>query len=505
VASPESLKQSLRQGSRAVIAAQIASQLVSLAVLAVLYRVLGREPYGLLGMVLPLLLLVRILIASGLDVATVQDADLSDHQVSALFWVNQLLGLAMAVVTAACAPLVVWFYSLRGHAVGQLGWLTVALAGTSVAVALGTQHQAMLRRKLRLGTLAAVRLASQVAAGLAAIAAALAGWGVWALVVQQYAELVTLAVLAWSVESWRPALRLRGTGARHLVRFGGHCTVASLMFFLVANADKVLVGFFLGPVALGLYGQAFNLMMKPVNVVLSPLTGVMLAVLSRAAADRRQYVELLLGFFRFLGLVMLPSAVGLAIVAHEAMRVLGGDKWAAAGPILSVLASAILVQGFVGAMGSVFASAGRAERLSLASVVIAAVLCTAFGVGLYLGHVAGQLTAGRAEPPWLPEVLGVAVSYSLTMVLVVFPPYLWLALRTVGVRCTDWLLQLRTAARATLIMGLAVLACRWFLTDVVPTSDVVLLLTEILVGVLCYAALTRTEIAWFARQAFTFR
>jgi PST family polysaccharide transporter len=253
---------------------------------------------------------------------------------------------------------------------------------------------------------------------------------------------------------------------------------------------------------LGLYGQAFNLMMKPVNVVLSPLTGVMLAVLSRAAADRRQYGELLLGFFRFIGLVMLPSAVGLAIVAHEAMRVLGGDKWAAAGPILSVLAAAILVQGFVGAMGSVFASAGRAERLSLASVIIAGVLCTAFAMGLYLGHLAGQLIP--TEPAWIPAVLGVAVSYSLTMVLVVFPPYLWLALRTVNVRCTDWLLQLRTAARGTLAMGLVVLACHWLLTSVLPASDIVLLLVEVLVGVLCYAAFTRREIAWFARQALTF-
>jgi len=491
VSSPEHLKQSLRRSSRAVIAAQIAAQVVSLGVLAVLYRHLGLEPYGLLGMVIPLLLLVEILIASGLDVATVQDADLSHQQVSALFWVNQLLGLAMAGVMAACAPVLVWFYGLRGHDVRGLGWLTVALAGTTVATALGMQHQALLRRKLRLGTLAWARLAAQAAAGVAAIAAALAGWGVWALVVGRYVELVALAALVWSLESWRPGFHLRRTGSMHLVRFGGHCTVASLMFYLVANADKVLVGFVLGPAALAIYGQAFNLMMKPVSVVLTPLTGVMLAVLSRAAADRRQYRELLLGFFRFIGLVMLPSAVGLAIVAREAWRVLGGDDWAAAGPILSVLAAAILVQGFVGAMGSVFASAGRADRNSLASVCIAAVLCIAFVLGLYLGRLAGQ------------PVLGVAVGYSLAMVLVVFPPYLWLALRTVGVRCTDWLQQLRTAARATLAMGLVVLACRWVLTEVLLAPDLVLLLVEMLVGVVCYAVFARREITWFARQALT--
>ena len=488
---PNHLKQSLRRGSRAVIVAQVASQLVSLLVVAVLYRLLGVPPYGLFGMVLPVLLLGRILIASGLDVAAVQEADLSHRQVSALFWLNQALGLATAAVTAACAPLLVWFFSRRGHHVEGLGWLTVALAGTSLAAAWSMQHQALLRRRLRLGTLAFARLAALAAAGLAAVAAALAGWGVLALVVQQYVELVALAVLTWSLEPWRPGFHLRGTGATRLVRFGGHCTVSSLMFYLVANADKVLVGYVLGPAALGLYGQAFNLMMKPVNVVLSPLTGVMLAVLSRAAADRRQYAAILLGFFRFIGLVMLPAAVGLAIVAPEAIRVLAGPEWVDAGPILAVLAAAILVQGFVGTLGVVFASAGRADRLSRASVLIAVVLCAAFLVGLYLGDLAGR------------PLIGVALSYSLTMVLIVFPPYLALALRTVGVRCVDWLAQLRTPARATLAMGLIVLGCHGILGQVFQTPDFVLLLVEIPLGVLSYVYFTRREIAWFVREAMS--
>jgi PST family polysaccharide transporter len=297
--------------------------------------------------------------------------------------------------------------------------------------------------------------------------------------------------LTWRLESWRPGFTLRGVGARRLVRFGGHCTVANLMFYLVANADKVLIGYALGPAALALYGQAFNLMMKPVTVVLTPLSNVMLAVLSRAAQDRRQFTELMLGFFRFLGLVMLPSGVGLSIVAHEAMRVLGGAEWAPAGPILSVLALAILTQAFVVAMGTLLASAGRADRLAYASVVIALVLCSAFLLGLYLGRLAGH------------PVLGVAVSYTVGMVLIVFPPYLWFALRTVGVGVGQWLGQLRTAAWGTAAMGVAVLACHWILGHLSRTPDVVLLAVEILVGVLTYVLVTRREIRWFVRQGLS--
>ena len=115
-----------------------------------------------------------------------------------------------------------------------------------------------------------------------------------------------------------------------------------------------------------------------------------------------------------------------------------------------------------------------ADRLSAASVAIAVVLCTAFGIGFYLGRRAGD------------PLLGVAASYSLTMVFIVFPPYLWFALGTVGVRGVDWLRELRPAARGTLAMGLIVAACHWLLGDVLQIHDALLLAVEIPLGVLLY-------------------
>jgi len=474
---------SLRQSSHAVIACQIASQLIALGVLAVLYRQLGLEPYGLLGMVVPLLLLVRILVASGLDVATIQRAEMSDPEISALFWINQALGLIMALITAACAPLLAWFYGVE-----ELGPLALGLAGTAVAAAAGTQHQALLQRRMRLGTLALVQLIGLTLGGVVAIAAALARWGVWALVAQRYVELLVVALLAWILEPWRPGLRWHGRPIAHLVHFGGHYTLSSLMFYLVANADKVLVGYFLGKAPLALYSQAFNLMMRPVHVVITPLTGIMLPALSRAAVDPEQYRQLVLGFFRFIGLLMFPAGVGLAIVAPEAMRVLGGPEWAPAGPVLRALALAILVQGFFNALGSVLASAGRTDLLSRASVVVAAVLVTAFLAGLYLGGAAGE------------PVLGVALGYSLTMLGVVFPIYLTFALRAVKIPLRQALSQVTPAAPAALGMGILVGVCHVVFGQLAPLADAPLLSLELGVGLVSYAFLARREFSWLARQ-----
>jgi len=484
----KSLEQSLRRSSRAVIAAQVASQLVSLAVLAILYRRLGLEPYGLLGMVMPVLLLVRILVTSGLDMVTIQQSEVTDRQVSALFWVNQALGMAMALATAASAPLLVWFFEKE-----ELGWLTVALAGTSVAFVLGVQHQALLQRRLRLGTLAGLRLAALTLGGVAAVTLGLFGYGVWALVVQQYVEYGALAALVWMAEPWRPGFHFRRTGSRPLVRFGGQCTVSHLMLYLVTNVDKVLVGRLFGAVPLALYGQAFNLVMKPVHVLITPLTGLMFPTLSRAASNPRQFAKLLLGFFRFILLAMLPMGVGLAIVAPEAMQVLGGPEWAPAGPILAILAVIIPVQGCYNALAYVFAAAGRAKRLSLAAVAGAMVLCVTYSLGLYLGL------------KWLPDeplraVRYVALGYTLGLIAVVFPPYLGFALATVNVPWRGWLAQLHPAGPAALAMALLVAACHWFFGAVLAWRPLPLLAVEIAVGVVSYALLARRALLWFVRE-----
>jgi PST family polysaccharide transporter len=515
---PDLAVNAFRRNTWVVAAAQAASQLVSLAVLAVLYRRVGVESFGLLGMVTPLLVLVRVFVSSGLDVAAVQRAELSDRQVSALFWINQAMGLAMAAAVAAAAPLAVWFYGKQ-----MLLSLTLALAGTSIVNALGTQHQALLQRRLRLGLLALIRLGALSLGGVAGIVAALAGGGVWALVAQQYVELASLAALAWWAEPWRPctphapregscgtphapreAMRdAEHAGVRHaerdeyeagpLVRFGGYYTLSSLMFYLVGNVDRILIGYALGEKALGLYGQARNLMMKPVGIVLTPLTGIMLPALSRAAHDRGLYERLLLGFSRFIALTMLPAAVGLAIVAPEAMRVLGGPQWADAGPVLAILALALLVQGFFDALGSVLASAGRADRLAYASIVIAIVLSASFALGLTLGRRAG-------EPLW-----GVALGYSAAMLLLVFPWYLAFALRTVGVAYRDWLGQLFPAAPAAGLMGLVVTLCHGLFGFVWRLPDPALLTIEVLVGATVYLLLVRRDIAWLLRQGLPSR
>lgn len=476
------LKQAVRRGARWVAVAQVLSQLISLAVLASLYRLVPPQDFGLLAMALPLLLFLRIFTAAGLNVATVQSGRLTAAEVSSLFWLNLGAGLATTVAAAVLAP--AWALALKEP---RLLETTVAMSGTLFLAAAGLQHQSLLERNLRFGPLAIVRLTGQLAGGVAGIASAMAGHGIWALVVQHYVEWLVLDLGLWLAEPWRPNRIGSGAPVSDLVRLGGYSSSASVMFFFASNIDKVLVGRVLGKDELAFYSQAFNLMLKPVYLLTTPLAGIVLPAISRACADRESLERLFLAFYRLLAVALFPAGVGLMLVAPEAMLVLGGAKWGPAGPLLAVLAASILVQGFVNIAGYVMAAVGRTDANFYANTLMAIVLSAAFVAGLAVGKRTGQPT------------LGVAASYSLTMVLVIGPLYMLYCLRVIGIRPQRWIEQLRRPALAAAATGLAVWLCRklLFSLGLAPLS---VLTIEVLAGVSVYIALVWGEIRWFVDQ-----
>ena len=488
--SEEQLHAAVRHGTRAVVVAQIASQVISLGVLAALYRLVEPSDFGLLGMAFPLLALARMLASLGLNVATVQRATLSEGQVSSLFWVNLAAGFLAAMVTAAGGPLLAWAYGSQA-----LVWLCLGLSGTLVAASFGAQHQALLERRLRVGPVAVCRLIGQTAGGVMGIAAALQGWGVWSLVVQQYGELLVLDACLWLAVPWRPRLPWRGDSVNDLLRFGGYFAGSNLMFFLALNLDKVLLAFALGAhpagrAALGMYTQAFHLMFRPVYLVINPIASVMLPGLSRARGNASDYRRMVVSFYRLIGVILLPGGVGLWLVARDVMPALGGPEWTDAGVLLEAFAPAILVQGFISLAGSVFASAGQAGRLFRGSVIVAMVLGQGYLAGYWLMW---QVGGGPLDVAW-----GVAASYSVVSVLVVCIPYLAYCFHSVGVSPTAVLQAVRRPLVAASCMGMVVTGLKYILPAGWPIEW--RLAALVLTGVLVYVLAARSEIRWALGQ-----
>lgn len=478
----QALGLAVRRGAWAVTICHIASQIISFIVLAVLYRLIVPEDFGIFAMALLIVNFARIVATWGLGIASVQDQQLTEDEQSQLFHHGlRVAGWTTLAMIALAWPAATFFRE------PVLKEIVVPLAITLLIAAAGTQHQSRLERKLLLGRLATCRLVAQLIGAIVAVAIALGGYGLWALVGQYSTEALSLVALLWIAEPWRPGRKNSGNADIQRFRtFGRQYTASSLMFWVAQNMDTLVIGRLGGDRALGLYSQAFNLVMKPVLLVTTPVTSVMLPTLAQAVRQPAEYQRLLVSFYRFVGILLLPCSMGVFILADDVMLLLGGDQWREAGVLLRALAPVIAVQGFINIAGSVFAAAGRADRLFKAAVAIALLLCLGIAAGWWLGM--------RFDPSDLGGTWGVAVAYSAVTVGVIFLPYLWFCLRTVDVPVREVLTALSKPAVASLLMGAAVGTTWSIAAAAIGSTPIVRLVVGIVTGVLVYGIIMRREL-----------
>ena len=318
------------QGTRMVI------QLLSVTVLA---RLLTPSDYGLLAMVVVIVGIGEIFRDFGLSSAAVQAPTLSEGQRDNLFWINTGIGLVLATAVFAAADLVAALY---GRA--ELAGVARALCGTFLLNGLATQYRADLIRRFRFGQLAAADITAPAVSLVAAVAAALAGWGYWALVVANLAQSTTLLVGLMVGGRWLPGRPRRGEPMRDLLRFGWRLVGTQLIGYAGNNTDTLIVGLSMGPVPLGLYNRAFRLLMTPLIQLRAPSTTIALPVLSRLQDDPERYATFVQRGQMALGYTLVAGLGLVAAAAEPITTIFLGDNWLSVTPILRLLAVAGIFQ-----------------------------------------------------------------------------------------------------------------------------------------------------------------
>lgn len=492
----------VRRETRKVLILQIARQIVAMSGATALYRLLGPEPFGLYGMVIPLLMLPRMP-AKAMRMAAVQAEKISGNQRSAVFYLTVLLGAGAALLTGGLGHLFSRIYQAP-----ELVWVSWAFAGTTLAESFGLTHLACLQRELKLGKIAGIRLVSQIAAVTAAVLAAVQlqadvlELGVWALIAMEYVQLSMNTLGYWYSGRWRPGGLVK-TEIKHLLSFGGNYSLSRLIFYTGQNMDKILLAFVLGGTQtgqrlLGMYTAMYNLMMKPVYFVTDPVTSVMLPSLSRARNNPKDYSRIAISFYRFTAIVLIPAGVGLAVVSTDVVSLISGPGWDEAAVMLLALAPAICVHGLINISGSLLASVGQTGRLLAAASMLFLIQAQGYAAAYWF---ASQFEFGPDLS--VHDAFSVAVAASYSVVLMVFTvPYLAFCFSRVELAIGPLLLEFGQILGRSMLMGITV----WFLQDLMVSSGWNLYLrlpTAILAGVLAYSILMWSRIQQWVLPFFS--
>ena len=174
---------------------------LSLAVFVILARLLTPADFGLVAMAGVFIALLEVLVRQGFSAAITQREDLEPAHESTAFWTNLVLSGFMGLALWASAGWVAKLYSAPDLA-PVVRWLSVVLPLRAlVAVPVG-----LLQRRLAFRVLAVRSIFGAFVGGVAGVAAAFAGWGVYALVVQQLLGGLAEVLAVWGAAAWWPRL-----------------------------------------------------------------------------------------------------------------------------------------------------------------------------------------------------------------------------------------------------------------------------------------------------------
>ncbi|MCT7965951.1 lipopolysaccharide biosynthesis protein [Laspinema sp. D1] len=364
----------------------------------VLARLLVPEDYGLLAMVLTVTSFVAMFKDMGLSTATIQQANITHNQVSNLFWINVALGFGIGLLNALVSPIVAWFYQEP-----RLIGITIVLGIGFVFSGLTVQHQALLRRQMRFGVLAAIEVTALASGIGSAIVLASYGSGYWSLVMLNIVTDVLVCAGVWLGCGWRPGLPVRQSGVSSMLAFGGNLTGFNFFNFFSRNLDNVLIGWRWGAEPLGLYAKAYQLLLLPIQQINAPMTTVALPALSRLQSDPVRYRSYYCKGIRLMVSFGMPVVAFLLVVADKVIEILLGEQWLEIIPIFRLLGPSAFLGTLNMSMGWVYLSLGRTDRMLRWTLVASPLTIVSFLIGL----------------PWGPE--GVALSYSIFFTLLLVP------------------------------------------------------------------------------------
>ena len=448
-APKDRLRQRVLHGTLATSLAQAIKFAVQLLSVVILSRMLDPASFGLFAMVMPIAAFVMMFQDMGLSNAVITSTTLSHAQASAMFWINCGLSLALALLFAAVAPVIGWFYGDT-----RLPVLALALAGTVMIAGLTTQHFALLNRGMRFGAIALIDSLSALAGLGVAVVVALYSRSAWALVASVVASMGVGLVGGWIATGWRPGRPAPFAEVREMVGLGGGLTSFTLTNFLARNMDKVLIGRVGGAVEVGLYDRAYKLLLFPLQQVNNPVGRVIVPALSRLRDEPGRYRAAYGRVVRFMLLLTLPGVAFLIVYAPLLIPTLLGGHWATAVPIFLWLGLAAIHQPMTATTGWLFISQQRGADFAKWGVVNAVTSIVAFAIGM----------------PW--GAVGVAAAYGFSDLLIRMPAVFWWVGRRGPVSSRD---LIRIAAPFLPVVPAVMLALLG-LRDALPGGDVVRLI-----------------------------
>ena len=304
-------------------------QLITFLISIVLARLLGPEKYGTMSIMLIFITIANVIIQNGFQTALIQKKEITDEDLSSVFWLGLLIAGVLYLMIFISAPFVAAFFA-DPEITDMLRVLSLILfTGSVVSVQI-----AIVARRMEFRIQCQATIIADLISGAIGIYAAMKGLGTWALILQQLIKNLGLLLVLYFSLRWVPHPVLSVSRIGSLFSYGWKVLASGLIDTVYSNLYTPFISKLYNAAMVGYYNRGNQFPQVIVNSMAQTMQAVMLPAFSRTQTEKEMERKMLRRAVKLSGFVMFPMMFGIMAVAEPLIRLLLGNEWLPAVPLL---------------------------------------------------------------------------------------------------------------------------------------------------------------------------
>ncbi len=287
-----------------------------------LLRLLDPSCYNDLALLTAVSVIALVIADSRFSHILIRKAAPSDQDYTSVFCFNVGASAVLYFAIVAFAPWIGRYYDQPQFAhAAPIFFLILPLN------ALGSVQLTQLVRQFRFAQISKITFLASATSGVAAVAMALAGMGLWSIVAQRVLLIGVRTIALWSMATWRPRGGFSKASICEMAPNSLRLMGSDLISALYTKLPQLFIGrIYQGSYSLAYFDQAQKLKDMPVAATVQAVQSVTYPALSRIADDAEKFAESYRKILMVVAYGMFPMMLGMSAVAEDMFAMLG-DKW----------------------------------------------------------------------------------------------------------------------------------------------------------------------------------
>tara|TARA_B100001059_G_C17834661_1_gene587135 strand:+ start:3884 stop:5338 length:1455 start_codon:yes stop_codon:yes gene_type:complete len=297
-------------------------QLLNIISISIIARIITPEAFGLVAIATIIITFLNNICIQGVSHYVIYDKNLCDKKFNSIFWLNIVITFIICVLGFISSKYVSIFYN-EPELELIINILLLKIPLESIISLLDSS----INKKLEFKILEKRDIYSQFLSVLMSIILALAGYGIWALILPSVIVAFIRLPITFYISKWKPKMNFYVVYWKEIFSYSYKVISNIIIYFLTSEGDTLIIGKIMGSYKLGVYNiswRASNLVSR--NIV-SLVNKLAFPYIAKSTHDNFETISKLNKIFRHISLISFPILFLLFVLADNFILAIYGSQW----------------------------------------------------------------------------------------------------------------------------------------------------------------------------------